>query len=100
MSYRYLGAAIYAHHGRGTPTALKIEEMKQALRRDGFTTLDNSGRDELFIISDTSTKIKAEEELNISNKESASRIARMLSKKLSNKKTSRILLNSFIGYIA
>ena len=100
MSYRYLGAAIYAHHGRGTPTALKIEEMKQALRRDGFTTLDNSGRDELFIISDASTKIKAEEELNISNKESASRIARMLSKKLSNKKASRILLNSFIGYIA
>ena len=100
-TYRYLANAVTAHYGyHGHVSALTIDNMKHEMRKEGFTTLKDTGRDELFIVADSRTKIVEDKELTISNKESASRIARELTKMLSTKKTSRILLNQFIGLIA
>ena len=90
-TYRYLANAVTAHYGyHGHVSALTIDNMKHEMRKEGFTTLKDTGRDELFIVADSRTKIVEDKELTISNKESASRIARELTKMLSTKKTSRI----------
>jgi len=100
-SYRSLHTALVAHYGHGSHiSVVHIEDMKKDMRREGFTSLKDTGRDELFIVADTKAKIAEDTELTIGKKESAARIARELTKKLSNKKTSRVLLNQFIGLVA
>jgi hypothetical protein len=100
-TYRYLHNAFVAHYGHGSHVSMyAIENMKKEMRKNGYATMSDTGRDELFVIAESRTKIEDESELTISKGESASRIARELTKKLSNKKTSRILLNSFVGLIA
>jgi len=100
-NYRYLHNAFVAHYGHGSHiSAMSIEDMKSQLRKNGFASMKDTGRDELFIIADSKAKIDEDKELNVSAKESASKIARELTKMLSNKKTSRILLNQFIGLVA
>lgn len=100
-TFRNLHNALIAHYGHGQHvSAFAIEDLKKDLRRNGFTSLKDTGRDELFIVADSKAKIEDDKELSIGKKESASRIARELTKLLSNKKTSRILLNQFIGLVA
>lgn len=100
-TYRYLHNAFVAHYGHGQHVSMyAIEDMKKEMRKNGYATMSDTGRDELFVIAESRTKIEEDSELTISKGESASRIARELTKKLSNKKTSRILLNSFVGLIA
>jgi len=101
-SYRSLVMAMSTHYGYTSQASYysAIETMKRDMRRNGFTTLKDTGRDELFIVAESKTKIEEDKELNIGTKESAARIARELTKVLSNKKTSRILLNQFIGLVA
>ena len=101
-SYRSLATAINAHYGYNSHanSYAVIETMKRDLRRNGFTSLKDTGRDELFIVAESRTKIEDDKELTIGKKESAAKIARELTKVLSGKKTSRILLNQFIGLVA
>ena len=101
-SYRSLATAINAHYGYNSHanSYAAIETMKRDLRRNGFTSLKDTGRDELFIVAESRTKIEDDKELTIGKKESAAKIARELTKVLSGKKTSRILLNQFIGLVA
>lgn len=77
-----------------------VDDLKSAMRKNGFATLKNTGRDDLFLIPINSTKIKDDKELEVSSKDSGSKIAREFSKALNTKKTSRILLNQFIGWVA
>lgn len=97
-SYRAMANAIDSH-GCDRDIWL-IDVLKTKMRKDGFATLKNTGRDELFIIPMSATKIKDDKELEVSAKDSASKIAREFSKALNTKKTSRILLNRFIGWVA
>jgi hypothetical protein len=100
-SYRNLHSALVAHYGYGQHVStFAIEDLKRDMRRNGFASLKDTGRDELFIVADSKAKISEDSELTIGKKESAARIARELTKMLSNKKTSRILLNQFIGLVA
>ncbi len=100
-TFRYLHNAMVAHYGHGSHiSAMSIEDMKSELRKKGFASMKDTGRDELFIVAESKAKIEDDKELSIGKKESASRIARELTKLLSNKKTSRILLNQFIGLVA
>lgn len=100
-SWRNLHSAFVAHYGHGQHvSAMAIDDLKREMRRNGFASLKDTGRDELFIVADTKAKIEEDKELNIGKKETASRIARELTKLLSNKKTSRVLLNQFIGLVA
>jgi len=100
-TYRNLHGALVAHYGYGQHVStFAIEDLKRDMRRNGFASLKDTGRDELFIVADSKAKISEDSELTIGKKESAARIARELTKMLSNKKTSRILLNQFIGLVA
>lgn len=76
-----------------------IENWRKEFRANGFASVKNTGRDDLFIIPQESTKIE-EGELNVNGDANAKAIARNFSKFLNVKKTSRVLLNRFIGYVA
>jgi hypothetical protein len=97
-SYRSMANAIDSH-GCERDIWL-IDVLKTNMRKNGFATLKNTGRDELFIIPISSTKIKDDKDLDVSVNDSASKIAREFGKALNTKKTSRILLNQFIGWVA
>lgn len=97
-SYRAMANAIDSH-GCERDIWL-IDLLKTNMRKNGFATLKNTGRDELFIIPISSTKIKDDKDLDVSVNDSASKIAREFGKALNTKKTSRILLNQFIGWVA
>ena len=100
-TYRNLHGALVAHYGHSQHVStFAIEDLKRDMRRNGFASLKDTGRDELFIVADSKAKIEDDKELSIGKKETAAKIARELTKMLSNKKTSRILLNQFIGLVA
>jgi hypothetical protein len=76
-----------------------VDLMRQSFRQDGFMSIKNTGRDDLFIIP--MNKLKMEDgELEVEEKQSAKQIARSFTKHLTSRKTSRVLLNKFIGYVA
>lgn len=76
-----------------------IETWKKEFRAQGFASVKNTGRDELFLIPQSSTKIQ-EGEMDVSANANAKAIARNFGKFLNVKKTSRVLLNRFVGLVA
>ncbi len=76
-----------------------IEEWRKDFRIKGFASIKNTGRDDLFLIPQSSTKIQ-EGELDVNPEANAKNIAKTFGKYLNTKKTSRVLLNNFIGYVA
>ena len=76
-----------------------IESFRKDFRANNFASIKNTGRDELFIIPQTSTKI-VEGELDIDADATAKSIAKNFGKYLNVKKTSRILLNRFVALVA
>jgi hypothetical protein len=80
-------------------TETQIESWRRDFRNQGFASIKNTGRDDLFLIPQTATKI-VEGELDVKADANAKVIARDFSKFLNVKKTSRVLLNQFVGYVA
>jgi hypothetical protein len=76
-----------------------IETWRKDFRAQGFASVKNTGRDELFIIPNSSTKID-EGDLKIDGDANAKVIAKNFSKYLNVKKTSRVLLNRFVSLVA
>jgi hypothetical protein len=74
-------------------------EMRKDFRQEGFHSLAGSGRDELFIIPQHKLNIE-EEELKADGEMTARKLASQFGKYLNKKKTSRVLLNKFIGWVA
>jgi hypothetical protein len=83
---------------RGDLYAL-VETWKKEFRANGFASVKNTGRDELFLIPQSSTKIQ-EGEMDVKADANAKAIAKNFSKFLNVKKTSRVLLNRFVGLVA
>jgi hypothetical protein len=77
----------------------QIESWRKDFRDQGFASIKNTGRDDLFLIPQTATKI-VEGELDVKADANAKVIAKNFSKFLNVKKTSRVLLNRFVGYVA
>jgi hypothetical protein len=77
----------------------QIDSWRKDFRNQGFASIKNTGRDDLFLIPQTATKI-VEGELDVKADANAKVIARDFSKFLNVKKTSRVLLNQFVGYVA
>ena len=95
-----LGSAIRANLPKFTGDYYnQIDIWRKAFKADGFASVKNTGRDDLFIVPQESTKIK-EGEMSVTSDASAKAIASKFSRFLNNKKTSRVLLNRFIGYVA
>ena len=78
---------------------LLIENWKKEFRNAGFASVKNTGRDELFLIPQSSTKIQ-EGSLDVKAAANAKSIAKDFSKFLNVKKTSRVLLNRFVSLVA
>jgi hypothetical protein len=76
-----------------------IDEWRKSFRENNFASIKNTGRDELFLIPQSATKIE-EGELDVKADAKAAGIARNFSKYLNTKKTSRILLNRFVSLVA
>jgi hypothetical protein len=76
-----------------------IENMRRDFKESGFSSIKNSGRDDLFIVPQNRLSVD-DGEMVVEEQQNARQIARMFTKQMSGKKTSRVLLNSFIGYIA
>jgi hypothetical protein len=76
-----------------------IETWRKDFRSQGFASVKNTGRDDLFIIPNSSTKID-EGDLKIDGDANAKVIAKNFSKYLNVKKTSRVLLNRFVSLVA
>jgi hypothetical protein len=76
-----------------------IEAWRKEFKQNGFASLKNTGRDDLFLIPQESTKIQ-EGELEVSAEANSRAIARNFGKYLNVKKTSRVLLNRFIALVA
>ena len=76
-----------------------IENWRAEFRKEGFVSLKNTGRDELFLITKHSTKIE-EGELETNADMNARAIAKNFGKYLNVKKTSRVLLNRFVTLVA
>lgn len=76
-----------------------VESWKKEFRTNGFASVKNTGRDELFLIPQSSTKIQ-EGELDVNANANAKSIAKNFGKFLNVKKTSRVLLNRFVGLVA
>jgi len=76
-----------------------IEQWRKDFRKDNFASIKNTGRDELFIIPQTATKI-VDGELEVDADANAKAIAKNFGRFLNTKKTSRILLNRFVSLVA
>jgi len=76
-----------------------VDIMRRDFRENGFASIKNTGRDELFIIPQSKLMVE-EGEVVVEEKQTARQIARNFGKVLSGRKTSRVLLNKFIGYVA
>lgn len=76
-----------------------IEKWRKDFRSSGFASIKNTGRDDLFLIPQASTKI-VEGEMEVNADANAKSIAKNFSKYLNVKKTSRVLLSRFVGLVA
>lgn len=76
-----------------------IDEWKKQFRHNGVAVVKNAGRDELYIVPQSSTHID-EGDLKIDADASSKVIARNFTKFLNVKKTSRVLLNRFVSLVA
>lgn len=76
-----------------------IDDLRKSFKDDGFASIKNTGRDDLFIVPQNKL-ILEEGEVVVEEKQTARQIARMFSKQMGGRTTSRVLLNRFIGYVA
>ena len=77
-----------------------VTDIRSAFNKDGFYSLKNTGRDDLFIIPSNKTSVEYDLDFDVDEDDSAAKIARTMTKTLTKSRTSRVLLNKFIGYVA
>ena len=86
--------------GKGSSDIDLSASILSSLRKDKFCVLKTvPGRDEMYLLSSTS-KIQDDTMGKINEDMSASSIARVLGNSMNARKTSRIVLNKFIGMVA
>lgn len=76
-----------------------VDTMRKEFRDSGFASIKNTGRDDLFIVPQNRLVVE-DGELEVDETQTARQIARMFTKQMGGRKTSRVLLNQFIGYVA
>lgn len=91
-------SCIQCHYDGADRDYHSIDRLISEMKSQGFTTLKGTGRDELFVIP-SSSRIKTEQ-LEVSVNSTARSMAKQLGKYMTKKKTSRVLLNNVISYVA
>ena len=98
-SARDIRNTITAHYDRVDDMYGMVDRVKSDMKSQGYASLSNTGRDELFILPQSATRIQ-NGELNVDATANARSIASKFTKYMTTKKTSRVLLNKFIGHVA
>ena len=97
---RELSAAVHNNLAGFTGnTDIMVEDMRKEFRENGFASIKNTGRDDLFVVPQNKLTFE-DADIVVEEKQSARQIARMFTKQMSGQRTSRVLLNQFIGYVA
>ena len=96
---RELGMAIQNNLSGVKSTDAMVESLRKEFRDSGFASIKNTGRDDLFIVPQNRMAME-DGEIVVEESQNARQIARMFTKQMSGRKTSRVLLNTFIGYVA
>jgi hypothetical protein len=76
-----------------------VESIRAEFKEKGYASMRNTGRDELFLIPESSTRI-IEGTFDVDSDMSASNISKKFGKMFNTKKHSRVLLDRFIGLVA
>jgi hypothetical protein len=76
-----------------------VEQLRKDMRQNSYAMVHNTGRDELYLLPASKQKIE-EGDLKIDSTANAKSIAKEFGKFLGVKKTSRVVLNRFIGVVA
>lgn len=99
-SRRYLMQAVRANlPGFAGSEYNLVDVWRKEFRDNGFASVKNTGRDDLFIIPQNKLAVESQQ-LEILANQTARQISSKFSKMMSSKKTSRVLLNKFIAYVA
>ena len=86
--------------GTGAGDNQLVASTLSSLRKDKFCVLKNvPGRDEMYVLPSTA-KIEDDYVVKINEDMSAATIARALGSSMNSRKTSRVVLNKFIGIVA
>lgn len=76
-----------------------IDHIRKDFRANGYYSIKGSGRDDLFLIPSSSLSIE-NAEIDVNQSLTAKQIAKQFTKAMTSRKTNRVLLNQFIGYVA
>lgn len=76
-----------------------VDDMRKDFRSNGFYSMKNTGRDDLFIIPQSALAI-VDNSVVVEDNQTAKQIAKNFTRVMASQKTSRVLLNQFIGYVA
>ncbi len=76
-----------------------VESIRAEFKEKGFASMRNTGRDELFLIPESSTRI-VEGTFDVDSDMTASSISKKFGKMFNTKKHSRVLLDRFIAMVA
>ena len=100
-SFKNVHRFVYMNYASTRPSnGDKATVIQSMLRKNKSVILkDIRGRDEMYVILSTN-KIENEDLEDISYDMTASQISKQLSKVFTSRKTSRVVLNSFIGVVA
>ena len=90
-------SAYRSHYNNKVVTS--VESIRAEFKEKGFASMRNTGRDELFLIPESSTRI-IEGTFDVDSDMTASSISKKFGKMLNTKKHSRVLLDRFIAMVA
>jgi hypothetical protein len=76
------------------------DEIKTQIRTNGFASLKNCGRDEMYVVGTSSMRIEDEQLADIDELASTRQISKVFTKYMSGQRTNRVLLNRFVNLIA
>jgi hypothetical protein len=89
--------AYRSHYSRKFTAS--VESVRAEFKEKGFASMRNTGRDELFLIPESSTRI-IEGTFDVDSDMTASSISKKFGKMFNTKKHSRVLLDRFIAMVA
>jgi len=94
---RCIESAYRSHYSN--KVVASVESIRAEFKEKGFASMRNTGRDELFLIPESSTRI-VEGTFDVDSDMTASSISKKFGKMFNTKKHSRVLLDRFIGLVA
>ena len=94
---RCIESAYRSHYYNKVVTS--VESVRDEFKERGFASMRNTGRDELFLIPESSTRI-IEGTFDVDSDMTASSISKKFGKMFNTKKHSRVLLDRFISMVA